>query len=98
MSIGQEFIVSLFIQLLILAFFVGIYVATIKFMGKQIEDLKGSLITNKKEINEKLDADRTELKDEMRKYNNVLERLIITEQSTKSAHHRIDEWENRFNK
>lgn len=98
MSIGQEFIISLFIQLLILAFFVGIYVATIKFMGKQIEDLKESLITNKKEINDKLDADRTELKDEMRKYNNVLERLIIAEQSTKSAHYRIDEWENRFNK
>lgn len=73
MSIGQEFIISLFIQLLILSFFVGIYVATIKFMDAQIK----------------------ELKEEMRKYNNVLERLIITEQSTKSAHHRIDEWEHR---
>ena len=73
MSIGQEFLISLFIQLLILAFFVGIYVATIKFMDAQIK----------------------ELKEEMRKYNNVLERLIITEQSTKSAHHRIDELEHR---
>lgn len=76
MSIGQEFLISLFIQLLILAFFVGIYVATIKFMDSQIK----------------------ELKEEMKRYNNVLERLIITEQSTKSAHHRIDEWEDRFNK
>lgn len=76
MSIGQEFVISLFIQLLILAFFVGIYVATIKFMDSQIK----------------------ELKEEMKRYNNVLERLIITEQSTKSAHHRIDEWEDRFNK
>ena len=58
----------------ILAFFVGIYVATIKFMEGQIN----------------------ELKEEMRKYNNVLERLIIAEQSTKSAHHRIDEWERRY--
>lgn len=96
MSIGQEFIISLFIQLLILAFFVGIYVATIKFMGNQIEDLKESLTVNKKEINDKLDADRTELKEEMRKYNNVLERLIITEQSTKSAHHRIDNLEEKI--
>lgn len=95
MEIGQEFAISLIIQLLILAFFVGIYVSTIKFMGKQIEDLKESLVTNKKELNEKLDTDRKELKDEMRKYNNVLERLIITEQSTKSAHHRIDELEHR---
>jgi ribosomal protein S6 len=61
---------------IILAFFVGIYVATIKFMDAQIK----------------------ELKEEMKRYNNVLERLIITEQSTKSAHHRIDEWEDRFNK
>ena len=76
MSISQEFIISLFIQLLILAFFVGIYVATIKFMDAQIK----------------------ELKEEMKRYNNVLERLIITEQRTKSAHHRIDEWEDRFNK
>lgn len=95
MEIGQEFAISLIIQLLILAFFVGIYVSTIRFMGKQIEDLKESLSVNKKELNEKLDTDRKELKDEMRKYNNVLERLIIAEQSTKSAHHRIDELEHR---
>lgn len=31
-----------------------------------------------------------ELKSDMRKYNNILERMIICEQSTKSAHHRID--------
>ena len=32
-----------------------------------------------------------ELKDDMRKYNNILERMIRVEDSTKSAHHRIDE-------
>lgn len=73
MEISAEFTISLIIQLLILAFFVGIYVTTIKFMAKQIE----------------------ELKEDMRKYNNVLERMIITEQSVKSAHHRIDDWEHR---
>lgn len=31
-----------------------------------------------------------ELKDDMKKYNNVLERLIRVEDSTKSAHHRLD--------
>lgn len=90
MSLSQEFVVSLFVQLLILAFFVGIYVATIRFMGREIEGLKQSLILNKKELNVKLDADRKELKDEMKRYNNVLERMIITEQSVKSAHKRID--------
>ncbi len=79
MSISQEFAISLVIQLLILSFFVGIYVATIKFMGKQIEDLKTNLFLDKKE-----------LKEEMKKYNNVLERMIINEQVAKSAHKRID--------
>lgn len=85
MSISQEFIISLFIQLLILAFFIGIYVATIKFMGKQIEDLKESLI-----------ADKRELKDEMHKYNNVLSRIAVNENSISAAHHRIDTLEERF--
>lgn len=80
MNIGIEFAISLVVQLLILAFFVGIYVATIRFMLAQLEELK---IT--------LKADKEELKQDMKKYNNVLERLIITEQSVKSAHHRIDE-------
>lgn len=34
-----------------------------------------------------------ELKHDMRKYNNVLERLIHVEDSSKSAHHRIDKLE-----
>ncbi len=31
-----------------------------------------------------------ELKEDMRKYNNVLERMVRVEDSTKSAHNRID--------
>ena len=82
MSIGAEFIISLIVQLLILAFFVGIYVSTIRNMEKQIEELK-----------ETLRQDKQELKDDMHKYNNVLERMIVDEQSTKSAHHRLDRLE-----
>lgn len=32
-----------------------------------------------------------ELKDDMRKYNNILERMIRVEDSTKSAHKRLDD-------
>lgn len=32
-----------------------------------------------------------ELKEDMRKYNNILERMIRVEDSTKSAHHRLDD-------
>ncbi|MCD7878672.1 MAG: hypothetical protein LUG16_01920 [Candidatus Gastranaerophilales bacterium] len=35
----------------------------------------------------------SELKQDMKKYNNVLERLIHVEDSSKSAHHRIDSLE-----
>ena len=35
----------------------------------------------------------TELKEDMKRYNNILERMIRVEDSTKSAHHRIDNWE-----
>jgi len=34
-----------------------------------------------------------ELKEDMRKYNNILERMIRVEDSTKSAHHRLDSLE-----
>lgn len=33
-----------------------------------------------------------ELKEDMRKYNNVLERLIRVEDKASSAHKRLDEW------
>lgn len=36
-----------------------------------------------------------DLKEDMRKYNNILERMIRCEDSTKSAHHRIDTLENK---
>lgn len=38
-----------------------------------------------------------ELKTDMKKYNNYLERLIRVEDSTKSAHHRLDTMEGRHN-
>lgn len=36
-----------------------------------------------------------DLKEDMRKYNNILERMIRVEDSTKSAHHRLDTIERR---
>lgn len=36
-----------------------------------------------------------DLKEDMRKYNNVLSRLAVAENSISSAHHRIDSMENQ---
>lgn len=80
MTLSTELIISLVIQLVSIGIFIGVFKATVAFMQQQIEDIK---IT--------LKEDKQELKDEMRRYNSVLERMIIVEQSTKSAHHRIDD-------
>lgn len=82
MEFSPELIISVVIQLVSVGIFIGVFKTTITFMQEQISEIKTDL-----------KADKQELKDEMRKYNNVLERMIVAEQSTKSAHHRIDDME-----
>lgn len=84
MNFSPELILSVIIQLIAVGIFIGVFKTTIAFMQEQIADIK----TNLKE-------DKKELKDEMAKYNNVLSRMIIVEQATKSAHHRIDNIEGK---
>ena len=48
-----------------------------------------TVVANQKWMKESID----DLKRKQDKYNNVLERMIACEQSTKSAHHRLDEME-----
>lgn len=55
------------------------------------------ILSNKshdKVVDEKMkytDREITELKEEVKKHNNLIERMVVVEQSTKSAHHRIDD-------
>lgn len=79
MQFSPELIISVVIQLISVGIFIGVFKTTIAFMQQQIEKIEVALSNDKKE-----------LKDEMAKYNNMLERMIIAEQSTKAAHHRID--------
>ena len=78
------FIIGIIIQLVSVGIFIGVYKTTISFMQKQIEEIKSQA-----------KEDKEELKTDMRKYNNVLERIAVNERDTKSAHHRIDELELR---
>lgn len=48
-----------------------------------------TVVANQKWMKESID----DLKHKQDKYNNVLERMIACEQSTKSAHHRLDDME-----
>lgn len=79
-NFSPELIISVAIQLVTAGIFIGIFKTTINFMQEQIIEIK-----------QKLKEDKQELKDEMRRYNNVLERMALNEQSVKSAHHRLDE-------
>lgn len=49
----------------------------------------GSMSSFKKHINYRLDK----LEEKQDKHNNLIERMAIVEQSTKSAHHRLDHLE-----
>jgi cell division protein FtsL len=51
----------------------------------------GSVKTHLKYLAEKIDK----LERKQDKYNNMQERMILVEQSTKSAHHRIDDLKDR---
>ena len=65
------------------------------FIGQQKTTLKSLENSVKKDINfidEKID--RLEKKQD--KHNGLIERMVIVEQSTKSSHHRLDEFEHRL--
>lgn len=74
MSITNELLFSLIIQILTAGICIGVYKCTVSFMQQEI----------------------AELKQDMKKYNNVLERLIHVEDSAKSAHKRLDTLEDKI--
>ncbi len=94
--ISLELKFTIFLNLIMLAFFAGIYVCTIKFYGQHIEDLK-------KYFSEKIDNIKLDFKENLQrvefkqdKHNNLIERMAIVEASTKSAHYREDEMNQRL--
>lgn len=63
-----------------------IVVAICSLAGTLIGSLAGIMTANK------LSTYRIEqLEEKVKKHNNLVERMVAVEQSTKSAHHRIDE-------
>ena len=61
-----------------------IVVAICSLIGTLIGSLAGIMTANK------LTVYRIE-EEKVKKHNNLVERMIVVEQSTKSAHHRLDE-------
>ena len=90
-----ELTLTIAINLIVLAYFVGTRNQFITDTRKSIEEMKSY-------FNEKIDdlkdnfkehLDRVEAKQE--KHNNLVERMVRVEQSSSSAHKRIDKWEEK---
>lgn len=68
----------------------GSYVAnnkTTAVMQVEMDHIKSDMADMKEEMK----SDIKELDEKVHKHNNLVERMALVEQSTKSAHHRIDE-------
>ena len=65
-----------------------VMIAGISLVGTLVGSLSGVLVSNKL-TNYRIN----QLEKKVEKHNNLCERMIVVEQSTKSAHHRIDDME-----
>lgn len=63
-----------------------IAVAICSLIGTLVGSLAGIMTANRL-TNYRIE----QLEEKVRKHNNLVERMIVVEQSTKSAHHRLDE-------
>ena len=88
--ISLELTFTIAANLLMIAFFAGIYVCTIKFYGKNIESLKEYFTEKIEDIkaNFKEHLDRVEEKQD--KYKNLISRMYKVENDVEKAHTRID--------
>ncbi len=78
-NFSPELIISVIIQLITAGIFIGCFKTTVSFMQEQIIEIKHNL-----------KEDKQELKAEMRRYNDVLSRLAVAENSIKACHDRLD--------
>ena len=87
MDIVTEIIVA---ALALVGTLAGSYMAnnkTTAIMQVEMDHVKSDMAAMKEEMK----SDIKELDDKVHKHNNLVERMALVEQSTKSAHHRIDE-------
>lgn len=106
MNLTGEFLFSIVINLIAIGIIFGTYKTTIEFMQTQIREMKEQSEKDKEELKEYFLAKNEDIKNHFEehlnrveekqdKHNNLVERMVIVEQSAKSAHHRIDTIENK---
>jgi len=87
MSLSTEVYILLITNLVSIGMWVGSVIAFKKHIVEKLDDFK----ERQKEIKEEFDKNIKRLEEKQDKHNNLIERMTIVEQSTKAAHHRIDE-------
>lgn len=90
-EVGAEILVAV---LALIGTIAGSYIANSKttaVMQVEMNHIKSDVAVMKDEMK----ADIKELDEKVHKHNNLVERMAVVEQSTKSAHHRIDEITNK---
>lgn len=101
-AVQNEVSINIAINVVTIAFMAGIYIQTIKTLKENQEksesDNKDRILELKEYFLEKIEDVKkhfaehlTRVEEKQDKHNNLIERMVIVEQSTKSAHHRIDE-------
>lgn len=89
--ISIELKFAIITNLIMLAFFAGIYVCTIKNHGQNIKDLKEFFSEKIRDIKDDFKEQLNRVENKQDKHNNLIERITLVESSTNSAHKRIDE-------
>lgn len=101
MSISTEVGVSIVVNIVAIAYFAGVHSEAQKNLkktveqmqknfDKQFEDLKNSFQDKVEDLKQNFQERFNKVEEKQDKHNNLVERMVRVEDSTKSAHKRID--------
>lgn len=77
--------------------FIGGLAVSIKFITKRLDNLEAKQEQTLKEYKEQNEKNITLLRDDMKRYNNAMERLAKTEQSVQVLEHEVGNLHNLYN-
>lgn len=82
---------------------ISIVVAVLSFIGTTAGSITGIIVSNRlsnyriEQLEKKVEQVDNSIRDYANNVNEIRERMIIVEQSAKSAHHRLDDIANQMN-
>ena len=86
----KEILTSIVINLVIVAFFAGIYVSTIRSHGEKIKELKEYFSEKFTELKDDFKEQLNRVEEKQDKHNNFIERVVRVEDKSSSNQKRIN--------